>query len=122
MYIASPPALSWIKCDGNQWCSLLTVNLSHPHFQGLEGVYIVWHGGSSPWTVYVGQGVIRDRIAAHRIDKDILQFSHLGLFVTWAQVEAQWRDGIERFLADRLQPKVGVAHPAVAPISVNLPW
>ena len=114
--------LKWVKCEGNRWCELFTVNLQSPHFHGLEGVYIIWHGGQKPWTVYVGQGEIADRIRAHREDPQIRQYSPLGLFVTWAQVPTYGRDGIERFLADRLQPLVGVAHPSVTPATVNLPW
>jgi len=115
--------LIWNRCDGNQWCPLLTVNLNHPHFQNLVGVYIIWHGGQNPWTVYVGQGVIADRIAAHRSEPQILQYGPWGLFVTWASVATKpLRDGIEAYLANQLKPKVGEAHPNVAPVGVNLPW
>ena len=106
--------LSWTKCVGNQWCSLLNVNL--------EGVYIIWHGGQNPATVYVGQGAIADRLAQHRQDTEILQFTHYGIFVTWAKVDANSRSGIERFLAEKLQPKVGQRYPTVSPIVVNFPW
>ena len=115
-------ALNWIKCQENEWCGLLTVNLQHPHFHGLEGVYIIWHGGEKPWTVYVGQGAIADRLAAHRTEPSIRQYAPWGLFVTWAKVDAFSREGVERFLADRLAPKEGVAHPQAPPIAVNLPW
>ena len=116
-------ALSWNKCEGSAWCPFLTVNLRHPHFQNLEGVYIIWHGGQNPATVYVGQGNIADRLAQHRLDPRILQYSSLGLFVTWASVPAgPLRDGIERYLADKLEPKVGVGYPNVVPIAVALPW
>jgi hypothetical protein len=118
MYVQT---LNWIKCDGNQWCNLLTLNLDHSHFEGLLGVYIIWHGGQNPATVYVGQGVIADRLRAHRADPRILQYGQLGLFVTWAKVDYS-RDGIERFLANQLRPKEGPNHPEAAPVSVNLPW
>ena len=114
--------LNWNKCEGNAWCPFLTVNLQHPHFQNLEGVYIIWHGGPNPATVYVGQGNIADRLRAHRTERNILQYSSLGLFVTWASVSAPLRDGIECYLAQTLNPKEGVAHPNCPPIGVNLPW
>ena len=114
--------LNWIKCEGNAWCSLLTLNLAHLHFHGLEGVYVIWHGGPTPRTVYVGQGHISGRLAAHRGEQAILQYSIHGLFATWAAVDVLWRDGAERYLADRLAPLVGVAHPQVVPIPVNFPW
>ena len=114
--------VSWNKCTGDVWCNLINLNLAHSHFQNMEGVYIIWHGGSNPATVYVGQGAIADRLQAHRINPEILAYSSHGLFVTWASVNAASRSGVERYLADRLNPKVGAAHPQIAPIAVNLPW
>lgn len=114
--------LNWIKCEGNKWCPFLTVNLGHSHFSGLGGVYVIWHGGAHPATVYVGSGDIAQRIQSHRSSKDILEFSHLGLFVTWAQVSWSHQAGVERFLADSLKPKVGENHPRVPPIWTNFPW
>ncbi len=114
--------LSWIKCTGNKWCPLDTVDLDHPHFEGLEGVYIIWHGGPKAATVRVGQGVIRDRLRAHRSDTAIQAFSEQGLYVTWAAVGAGDRDGVETYLASRLNPLVGDRFPLRIPIEVNLPW
>ena len=114
--------LTWNKCVGDKWCPFLTVNLDHEHFRGMEGVYVIWHGGQAPWTVYVGQGAIADRIRAHRQEKEILQYSPLGLFVTWAQVQTGSRDGVERSLIERLGPKVGTRSPLAPSIQVNPPW
>ena len=115
--------LNWIKCQDNIWCSLLNVNLNHDHFKNLSGVYVIWHGGANPNTVYVGRGQIADRIRFHRTSDDILNFSHLGLFVTWAQVLPPLQEGVERYLADHLRPKVGKIHsPSADPIQVNFPW
>ncbi len=114
--------LNWIKCQGEVWCKLNSVNLDHPHFTSMEGVYIIWHGGKDAHTVRVGQGIIRDRLANHRLDSMIQQFSGLGLFVTWAAVPASDRNGVEAFLFQQLTPKVGDRKPLAAPIQVNLPW
>jgi hypothetical protein len=114
--------LIWLKCTGEQWCPLLNVNLDHSHFNELEGVYVIWHGQPNPAVVYVGQGNIRDRLTQHRQDTAILVYKNQGLFVTWAKVDAAYRDGIERFLAESWKPKVGQNYPLVAPIPVNSPW
>ncbi len=114
--------LNWIKCGGESWCNLLIVNLAHPNLNDVEGIYIIWHGQPNPAVVYVGQGVIRDRLAQHRNDSRILAYQPQGLYVTWAKVDAQYRDGIERFLADTWNPKVGDNHPQATPIPVNSPW
>ena len=114
--------LGWIKCTDDNWCSFSRVNLAHSHFMNLEGVYIIWHSGSAPATVYVGQGNIAARLQAHRSNDRILVYSHLGLFVTWARVDTAYRDGVERFLIDRLRPKETLASPNVTPVVANFPW
>ena len=114
--------LNWIKCKGGVWGPLNTVSLSHSHFDSMDGVYIIWHGGSAPKTVRVGQGNIRERLQAHRIDSEVQVYAHLGLYVTWASVPKNSRDGVEAYLAQKLKPIVGERFPDVAHISVNLPW
>ena len=114
--------LDWNKCYGDVWCKLNAVNLDHQHFNNREGIYLIWHGGTDPAVVYVGQGVIRDRLRAHRKDSDIQQFARFDLFVTWAYAEEQSRNGIEAFLANRWRPKVGSEHPDANFVEVNSPW
>ena len=88
----------------------------------MSGVYVIWHGGSNPSTVYVGQGFIRDRLKAHRNKPEIQQYQSINLYVTWAAAPDNQLDGIERYLADSLQPKEGSSHPNATPIPVNSPW
>ncbi len=112
----------WQKCAGNVWGLLLTVDTAHPHFDNMEGVYIIWHGGQNPQVVRVGQGVIRDRIITHREDWQVLHYRDQGLFITWAPVRTPFRDGVERYLAEVLSPLVGDRYPSTPVIAVNLPW
>jgi hypothetical protein len=84
----------------------------------MEGVYIIWQGNGP--VVRVGQGIIRDRFTTHRNDKAITVYSPL--YVTWAPVEALYRDGVERYLANILRPIVGYVFPNVIPTPVSLPW
>jgi hypothetical protein len=88
----------------------------------MEGVYVIWHGGQSPATIRMGQGVIRDRLQAHRNDSGVQAYAHLRLYVTWASVLARDRDGVEAYLAQQLQPLIGERFPQRLPIPVNLPW
>lgn len=114
--------LTWIKCQGDVWCKLTTVNLNHTHFNNMHGVYIIWHGGANAATVYVGQGYVKERLAEHRTHLAIKFYENLGLYVTWAAVPQQYRDGVEVYLAQSLRPKVGKDYPNAVPIGVNLPW
>ena len=115
--------LSWIKCQGDVWCKLNSVNLQHAHFNNRGGVYVIWHGGESPATVYVGQTEdLRDRLRDHRNDERIQKYGSLGLYVTWASVAPGLLDGVERYLGERLRPKVSRHFPDVPPIEARLPW
>lgn len=114
--------IKWNKCQGDVWGPLNGVDLSHDHFDQMEGVYVIWHGGPNPKTVRIGQGVIKDRIAAHREDPEVQAYSSKSLFVAWAAVAVAARDGVENFLAQALKPLVGERFPDAVPISVNLPW
>ena len=88
----------------------------------MEGVYIIWHAGQNPATVRVGQGVIRDRLAEHREDDEVQAYKERALYVTWASVSAQYWDGVEVYLGEKLMPLVGERFPKTKPIEVNLPW
>ena len=115
--------LSWIKCQGDVWCKLNLVSLQHEHFNNRGGIYVIWHGGENPATVYVGQtGNLRDRLRAHRNDEQIQRYDRFGLYVTWASVVPGSLDGVERYLGERLRPKVATNFPNVQPIEVQLPW
>lgn len=113
--------VTWIKSTANDWLDFQHFNLASCTTP--LGVYVIWHGGQTPWTVRVGQGDIAARLGTHRNDRLITTHATKGgLWVTWAAVQAASVDGVERYLADQLQPLVGDRHPAVAPVPVNLPW
>jgi hypothetical protein len=114
--------LEWIKCNGQQWCDFMNLNLDHPHFNNLGGVYIIWHGGPTPHVVRVGQGIIKDRLRAHQSDQEIIKYQNNSLYVTWAEVPLVYRDGVERHLAEKWGPLVGARFPEVPSIEVNSPW
>lgn len=115
-------SLIWQQCEGNVWCNLNAVNIGHSHFDNMDGVYMIWHGGAAPRVVYVGKGHVRDRIRAHRQDARIQAYASLGLFVTWARVSAEYQRGVEAYLESQWQPKVGERHPDAQHIGVNSPW
>ena len=114
--------VNWIKCEGNEWCGLESVNLDSDHFSNLSGVYVIWFAGDAPNVVRIGQGHISDRLYEHRNNPEITQYRNRGtLLVTWASVPEYQQDGVEVFLANELAPLVGSAFPNAQPIQVNLP-
>ena len=114
--------VQWNKCQGDAWCSFSDIDLEQAHFNKIEGIYIIWHGGNNPATVRIGQGNIQERLKTHRLDPQIIAFTPCGLYVTWASVDPENRDGVEAYLADSLDPKLGGFFPERTLIEVNLPW
>jgi len=114
--------LNWIRYNSGKWCQLNSLALDNSHFDGLGGIYIIWHGGKKPATVKVGQGNIRDRLTHYKNDWEVQVYKELGLYVTWAAVNLEYRDGIETFLAKRLKPMVRRRITSAKDIQVNLPW
>ena len=114
--------LNWTKCQGGVWCKLNFVNLNHEHFNNKRGICIIWHGGTGPKVVYVGQGDIRERLTKHRSNPDIQKYEPLDLYVTWATVPESNLNGVEAYLAKIWAPKVGMSHPIDHPVQVNSPW
>ena len=114
----------WMKCDNNAWCLLESVDLSHKYYDNFEGVYIIWYWDNigNPVTVRVGQGNIRNRIAAHRRDPQIQRYAHLSLLVTWTDVLPYSRNGVEAYLSKTLKPLVGSRFPDTEPIPVVPPF
>jgi hypothetical protein len=112
--------LSWVvRADNGAWLDLPYADLSNV---ATEGVYVIWMPIQGRNVVRVGQGKIAQRVSAHRKDQEIIAHGQSGVLkVTWAAVSAEYRDGVERYLADQLNPLVGDAFPDVLPIAVNLP-
>ena len=100
----------------------MDLNLDHSHFDGMEWVYIIRHWWNNPKVVRVGQWIIKNRLAEHRTNAQITKYQNLGLFVTRARVAAEYRDWVEKYLADLYDPIVWERFPDRQSISVNSPW
>jgi hypothetical protein len=116
--------LIWGKCRTDALCELNNVDLSNSAFSQ-AGVYVIWYISKKGniKIVRVGQAeVLRERLADHQ-DNDEIQDCAKGdtVHVTWAQVGAGQRDGVEVYPGRELKPKLGERFPDAEPIAVNLP-
>lgn len=112
-----PISLTWACLPTGRYASLERVILDNVD---VSGVYVIWN---QSWTIRLGQGDVASRLLEHRENHLITRHAAQGeLWVTWAPVSALLQDGVERYLAERLQPKEGERFPAAAAIPVNLPW
>jgi hypothetical protein len=110
--------VSWVKCQGGQFCPLETVDISDVY---ADGVYIIWHNLSAK-VIYVGQGNIADRLTNHRSSPEILAHRGAGLLlVSWAEVSSHsQRLCIERYLHRVYTPLMSTCSIGQE-IEVNLP-
>lgn len=117
--------LEWFYKDGNnQHYELHHVKLDNPFLFGGGGVYVIWQAfGIAPQAIYVGQGNIKERLSAHRSDPrfDPYFSPEKPLLVTWAEVPLRYREGVEKYLYEELNPLVGENNSKTLSIPVNLP-
>lgn len=116
--------VSWIKnSQNNQWFDLLRLNLNASYFSGKTGVYVIWYTNpQAAKVIYVGSGIIGERLAEHKTNPEILKYSQYGqLKVSWVLIndETEMR-GIEAFVANSYNPAIGEKYPGVNPVPVNL--
>ncbi len=114
----------WVKNNqNNQWFDLLRLNLGAPYFSGRKGVYVIWY--ANPQTakvIYVGSGIVGERLSEHRTNPEILKYSQYGqLKVSWIVLDDESTiRGVEAFLANSYNPIIGERYPGISPIPVNL--
>jgi len=117
-------SVEWIKKkkEGDErWCDLFSLPLDHDHFNGLEGVYVIWHNGRNP-VLRIGQGYVRTELSTLKLDRRIIStHAESALFVTWARIPRTHRDGVERYLIDMLSPQIVAEMPETSPVEINLP-
>ena len=112
--------VTWYK-SGFGWFPLDDTNIQQ--VVG-DGVYIIKRGGFilADQTVYVGKGDISSRLRVRNSDPRVTQYrAGFGLYFTWTNLAHFYQEGVERYLADTLNPLVGERYPDVTPIPVNLP-
>ena len=119
--------LNWQLQDSKrEYYKLNDIDLSHSHFNNLSGVYVIWYRqGGRNTTVYAGQaknGLIRNRLSAHRDNPKIQSYASKTLYVAWAKAMSYEIDGIEKYLHNTLNPLVTERTPNADAIHVNLPW
>jgi CheY-like chemotaxis protein len=115
--------VQWEKCKRGTWCILAELDLDHRHFNDMEGVYVIWQGEENPVALRAGQGLIRNSLARERNDKDLLAHTeNRELYVTWAEVNPRFRDGVLRYVLGALKLEFEDNYPTVRPVRVNLPW
>lgn len=118
-----PRQVQWVKSVGGDYLDLLRLDLNSAYFLAGPklGVFVIWYAGpSKSAAIRIGQGNIRDQLAARRADPQIAQFASQGqLKVSWIIVNPGDFDGIEAYLYDYYKPLVGERRPVSQSIPVT---
>ncbi len=117
-----PLEVKWERTDQCYWHELMKIDFSDSLYNRLHGVFIIWHGGSNPRVLYIGQGHIAKELEKLKSKREIKKFELLGLFVTWAKFKPEHMNGIHRFLNDKLRPTLSMCKIEDHQIYVNLPF
>lgn len=116
--------LAWERAPDGYHYAFRDVDGRRLTLKGLGGVYVIWRLGRQPDWVVVGQSDdVGAALARHRGDQLFGALEKKGaLFVTWARVEMDLRIGVQRWLADRLNPLIPPPlRRGSDPITVNIP-
>lgn len=131
---APPPDPYWQRDPSLKFYRLLGLRPGRPpKLKGAGGVFAVFHRGVKPGWVYVG--ATRDLGAAVERLQDHPEVSEMeargGLYITWAFIKDDKRDGVVAYLREQLKPEIvdpemdremGCSPDKAKPIPVQRPW
>jgi hypothetical protein len=92
--------VTWAKYKKQGWCKLNTLNLEQVK---ASGNYIIWKPQKKNNVIRIGHGNIADGLQTLR-NKSLIARNGEDLLVTWASIQEQYRDGVERYLYEQYSP------------------
>lgn len=115
--------LVWQRAASGYHHHVMTMDTASPEIRGVGGVYLVWHLGSPPEWVTIGQAEdLGAALEGLRADPSLRPLEDLGgLYATWVELPRENRGGVVRYLADLLKPLVDGRRAHAPPIRVNIP-
>lgn len=102
--LGDPVDPGWFRTQRGGFPDLFDLEPDEVGLTGKGGVFLIWHGGVKPEWVYVGHGPdMAQSLFDIGKNKDVIYYENRGgLFVTWAFVLDQYRDGVVKFLQENL--------------------
>ena len=98
----------WVKSAGGRFHRFVVLDAEKAGLAGIGGIYAIWHGGVRPEWVNIGKS--DDLAATFRElagNEEIRNYNvRGGLFVSWALIREEYRNGALRFLNDSMKPLV----------------
>jgi hypothetical protein len=91
----------WVKSPEGRFHRFIVLDAEKAGLTGIGSIYAIWHGGLRPEWVSIGKS---EDLAGN---EDIRNYNVCGgLFISWALIRQDYRDGVLRFLNDSMKPLV----------------
>ena len=116
----------WGRTRAGKFYRLPHLDPEKEDLAGVSGVFVIWHAGVRSRWVHVGHA---DDLAAalHAVvgNPEVMSYERNGgLYVAWARIHPDHREGVAAHLTGALRPSVATAEPLpddVVPIPVLAP-
>lgn len=103
-----PPDPYWQRDPSQRFYRLIRMQPGRPNLTGRGGVFVLFHKGVQPGWVYVGAAtdlaVAVERLQEHRAVGRLE--ARGGLYMTWAFIRQDKRDGVVAYLRQHMKPEV----------------
>lgn len=115
--------LVWQRAASGYHHPVRTMDTGSADIKGVGGVYLIWHLGSPPEWVAIGEAEdLGSALDVRRSDPAVVAFEGQGdLYATWVELPPETRGGVVRYLAEVLRPALGGRTGTAQPIQVNIP-
>ncbi len=110
--VSEPVDPGWYRTAKGGFPQLFSLEPEEVGLSGKGGVFLIWHGGVRPEWVYVGHSPdMAQSLFDIGKNKEVTDYENRGgLFVTWAFVLEEYRDGVVKFLQENLPTIVASAN------------
>ena len=108
-----PRNVSWVTSPKGQFYNFLNLEPEAIGLSGAAGVYIIWLGGRWPeWLFIERTEDFAMSFKELQSNQDILRYEREGrLYVTWAEIRPEFRDGVVQFLNQVIPPVIPSTNP-----------
>jgi hypothetical protein len=114
-----PAEIPWQRDEHGYFFRLLRLHPAEAGLSGIGGVYVMWHRGVRPQWIYMGAtDDLGESIGQARDTQEVLSFEGRGsVYVTWAPIKSEYRDGVAVYLRNSLNPEIGIVFAPDRPLA-----
>ena len=112
----APADIPWQRDERGYYHRLLRLRPRDAGLFGTGGVYVIWHRGVRPRWIYIGASKdLGEAIDRARDSEAVLGYEAFGgVYVTWAPVRQEFRDGVVAYLRASLEPELDLVFASVS--------